>query len=94
VKAWEWNPFIRGQNLYGHTAEGNSSGAWLAYEPTENGNGLYYKCKDLSGIDIVAGVFRYLLEQAVSIPTFNVLEVSSRFLTNTLEYMWCRTLQK
>lgn len=75
-------PFsFSGKTLYGHTGGSNSSGAWLAYEPTEKlamaytTNAKIYPVKD-----IVAGVFDIYWNRPYQIPTFHALEVSPEIL--------------
>jgi D-alanyl-D-alanine carboxypeptidase len=70
-----------GKTLYGHTGGSNSSGAWLAYEPTEKlalaytTNAKFYPVSD-----ILAGVFDIYWNKPYQIPTFEALEVSPELL--------------
>src|SRR5882724_2195332 len=75
-------PFLfAGKTLYGHTGGSNSSGAWLAYEPTEKLAMAYTTNAKIYPVsDIVAGVFDIYWNRPYQIPTFNVLEVSSEIL--------------
>jgi CubicO group peptidase (beta-lactamase class C family) len=75
-------PFsFAGKTLYGHTGGSNSSGSWLAYEPTEKlamaytTNAKIYPVKD-----IVAGVFDIYWNRPYQVPTFDALVVSPEIL--------------
>lgn len=75
-------PFsFAGKTLYGHTGGSNSSGAWLAYEPTEKLAMAYTTNAKIYPVsDIVAGVFDIYWNRPYQIPTFNALEVSPEIL--------------
>ena len=69
------------RTLYGHTGGSNSSGAWLAYEPTEKLAMAYTTNAKIYPVsDIVAAVFDIYWNRPYQIPTFDALEVSSEIL--------------
>lgn len=75
-------PFsFAGKTLYGHTGGSNSSGAWLAYEPSEKLAMAYTTNAKIYPVsDIVTGVFDIYWNRPYQIPTFDALEVSQELL--------------
>lgn len=75
-------PFsFAGRTLYGHTGGSNSSGSWLAYEPTEKVAMAYTTNAKIYPVkDIIAGVFDIYWNEPYQIPTFEALKVSPEIL--------------
>lgn len=70
-----------GKTLYGHTGGSNSSGAWLAYEPTEQLALAYTtNAKIYPVADVVAGVFDIYWNRPYQVPTFDALVVNPEIL--------------
>jgi D-alanyl-D-alanine carboxypeptidase len=69
------------KSMFGHTGGGNSSGAWLAYEPTEKISLAYTTNAKIYPVkDIIAAVFNIYWNQPYEIPNFKAFEVSSEIL--------------
>ncbi len=75
-------PFsFAGKTMYGHTGGSNTSGSWLAYEPTEKLAMAYTTNAKIYPVsNIVAGVFDIYWNRPYEIPTFEALVVSPEIL--------------